>query len=178
MNPIPALCAIAMLSLPAHAVRLDPDESQFSGWLHATSEMSDKPVRHSSRPISNFEQQLARVNREVNASFFTDAFDTYWETPSEFRRNGGQCRDYAVAKYARLYDLGVADADMELAVVRIKQTGQYHAVLLVRHVGRVYVLDNLRRDVVGMERFRSFVPVYFINRIGWREPGERDYGTN
>ena len=74
--------------------------------------------------------------------------------------------DYAVARYAKLYDLGVGDADMELTVLRIKRSRQLHAVLVVRHQGRVCTLDNLRRDVQGPERMREFEVVYFINRGG------------
>jgi predicted transglutaminase-like cysteine proteinase len=167
LSAVPALCAIALLALPGAAGALDPDESQFTGWLHAITEMRGEPIRHESRPIANFSEKLARVNREINRVQYTQAFDAYWETPSEFKRYGGQCREYAVAKYARLYELGVADADMALTVVRIKATGEYHAVLVVRHGGAVYVLDNLRRTVQGAARLRDFEIVYFINRIGW-----------
>ena len=76
-----------------------------------------------------------------------------------------------MAKYARLYELGVADADMALTVVRIKATSEYHAVLVVRHGGHMYVLDNLRRTVQGAARLKDFEIIYFINyfinRIGW-----------
>lgn len=65
--------------------------------------------------------------------------------------------------------MGVADADMEFTTVRIISTGQLHAVLIVRHQGRVYVLDNLRKEVQGPERLRDFQLVYFINRIGWHQ---------
>jgi predicted transglutaminase-like cysteine proteinase len=164
---VPALCAIAFLALPGIAEALDSDESQFTGWLHAISEIEDEPVTYRSRPIANLGEQLARVNREINRVQYTQEFDTYWETPSEFLRNGGQCREYAVAKYARLYALGVADADMALTVVRIKATGEYHAVLIVQHGGAGYVLDNLKRTVQTAARLKDFEIVYFINRIGW-----------
>ncbi len=170
MNPsIPALCAIAILSAgQVHGESLDHDESQFTGWLHAISEMQGEPLRYHSQPIADFSRHLARINREINAYHFNDAFENYWETPAEFREYGGQCRDYAVAKYTALYNLGVADADMELAAVRIRRTHELHAVLIVRHQGHVYVLDNLRHDVQGPERLNDFEAVYLINRIGWR----------
>ena len=114
--------------------------------------------------------QFFSRNREINPYQYNAAFEAYWETPSQFRQLGGQCRDYAVAKYARLYDLGVADADMGLTAVRIRKTGELHAVLVVRHQGRVYVLDNLRTNVQGAERLRDFEVVYFINRVGWSLP--------
>jgi predicted transglutaminase-like cysteine proteinase len=74
-----------------------------------------------------------------------------------------------VAKYARLYDLGVADADMELTAMRIRKTGEFHAVLVVRHRRRIYILDNLRRNLQGPKRMTDSEVVYFINRVGWRQ---------
>lgn len=59
--------------------------------------MEDRPVRYHYQLIADFLRQLARINREINAYHFNDVFDAYWETPSEFRQLGGQCRDYAVA---------------------------------------------------------------------------------
>src|SRR5277367_4378556 len=61
---VPALCAIAILSGPAHADSLNHDESQFTGWLHAISEMQGSQVRYHSQPIADFPHQLARINRE------------------------------------------------------------------------------------------------------------------
>src|SRR5579872_5675978 len=165
LSAVPTFCAIALLTLPGSADALNPDESQFTGWLHAISEMVGQPIRYETPYIPDFGKKLARVNRQVNDIPYTQDFDTYWETPSEFFRNGGQCREYAVAKYARLHALGVADADMALTVVRIKATGEYHAVLIVRHGGGVYVLDNLRRQVQTAARLNDFEIVYFINRI-------------
>jgi hypothetical protein len=47
MNALPAPCAIAILSASqARAESLNPDGSQFTGWLHAISEMQDKPIRY------------------------------------------------------------------------------------------------------------------------------------
>jgi hypothetical protein len=79
------LCAIAILSASqVRAEPLNPDESQFTGWLHAISEMQDKPIRYHSQPIANFLQQLERINGEVNQREYTRQFDSCWETPSEF----------------------------------------------------------------------------------------------
>jgi len=50
-------------------------------------------VRYHSEPIADFSRRHARINREINAYHFNDAFDAYSEKPSEFRLYGGQCRD-------------------------------------------------------------------------------------
>jgi hypothetical protein len=76
---LPALCAIAILSGPAYADSLNHDESQFTGWLHAVSEMDGRPIRYHSQPIADFPQKLARINREINAYPFNDSFDEHLE---------------------------------------------------------------------------------------------------
>jgi predicted transglutaminase-like cysteine proteinase len=146
MNALPALCAIAILSasLCAPSPLIPMKASSPDGFTpYRRCRTSRSATTPSPSPISR--SKLERINPEINAYQYNSAFHAYWETPSEFRQLGGQCRDYAVAEYARLYDLGVADADMELTAVRIRRTGELHAVLVVKHQGRIYVLDNLNQ---------------------------------
>jgi predicted transglutaminase-like cysteine proteinase len=149
------------------------DFKPFPGWKHAIAEMRGKPVRRHSHRIARFETKLAQFNAAVNAVDYVNddyVYDehNYWPTPSQFYRWGGECRDYAVAKYYRLYALGLADADMEVAVVRIKKTGEDHAVLLVRYGAKTYVLDNRFNRIQPPERMDDFAVYYYINRIAWR----------
>jgi hypothetical protein len=46
--------------------------------------MQDKPIRYHSEPIANFPQQLARINREINAYHYDSAFDAYWKRHQSF----------------------------------------------------------------------------------------------
>ena len=64
----------------------------------------------------------------------------------------------------------MVDADVALTVVRIKATGKYHAVLVVRQHGAVCVLGNLQCEVQGASRLKDFEIIYLINRIGWEWP--------
>jgi predicted transglutaminase-like cysteine proteinase len=169
MKAVSLLLILLPLSCPAYDMA-----PQLIGWKFATQLLDHYPVRLHSLPITNFEAKLEEFNREINAQPYSYSAITYrdpdvWETPVQFYSSGGQCRDYAIAKYHQLYSIGVADADMLFAAVLIRSgeyKGQFHAVLIVHYQGRTYILDN--RDDRIRNTMAEYEPVYFINRIGWR----------
>jgi predicted transglutaminase-like cysteine proteinase len=91
----------------------------------------------------------------------------HWETPFEFLRKGGQCQDYAIAKYLLLRAAGVPAERLRLVVVRDTRLGLDHAVTVVYVDGEALVLDNLRRDVVPASSVHDYQPYYSINEEGW-----------
>lgn len=101
-----------------------------------------------SRPVL---RQLKAVNREVNALTYVADADNwaqadYWATPREMLERGGDCEDFATAKYFALRQLGFASADLRIAVVWDTVDREQHAVLLARAGDRTLVLDNKRAD--------------------------------
>jgi predicted transglutaminase-like cysteine proteinase len=115
---------------------------------------------------------LRSVNAAVNAlPYVTDAVNwgrtDFWETPIEFLRHGGDCEDYAVAKYMALQALGVPVDDMRVAVVDDQELGVTHAVLLVADDDRYDLLDNLTDEVVPVAGLSVYRPIYAINEHGW-----------
>lgn len=94
-----------------------------------------------------------------------------WKTPEQFKKDkGGDCEDFAIARYYRLLDYGFKDSEMEIAVVRIIDSNQIHAILLV-HVGPdTWYLDNMEKEIQNWNRRKSeFNVYYYINRIDWHE---------
>jgi len=91
----------------------------------------------------------------------------YWESPFEFLRYGGQCQDYAIAKYLLLRAAGVPAAQMRMVVLRDTAIGLDHAVLAVYVDGEPLMLDNLRRDIVPASSVSDYRPYYSINEKGW-----------
>jgi predicted transglutaminase-like cysteine proteinase len=167
-----AATALLLIILPCHAHALDMNV-QLAGWKNAVQLLARYPLRTHSQHIENFEGKLDAINRAVNAVPYVSDAETYrdadyWQTPIQFMQVGGECRDYAVAKYYALYRLGVADADMQFVAVRIRKTGQFHAILVVQHAGRRYILDNRHSEVLPWSRMADYAPVYSINRLGWR----------
>lgn len=91
----------------------------------------------------------------------------YWATPSEFFARGGDCEDFAIAKYAMLKDLGVPEDQMRLAIVQDKIKNIPHAVLIVYTDNGPMLLDNQMKStkqVVNVDRYK---PIYSINSTGW-----------
>jgi predicted transglutaminase-like cysteine proteinase len=68
----------------------------------------------------------------------------YWATRLEFLvSGGGDCEDYAIAKYQSLLDLGFDAHKMGLCVAKDRYSGTMHMVLGVKEGGLVQILDNL-----------------------------------
>ena len=91
----------------------------------------------------------------------------HWETPYEFLERGGQCEDYAIAKFMALAASGVPERDLRLVVVRDTAKLLDHAILVVYVDGEPLVLDNQIKEVTPAARVTGYVPYYSINRTGW-----------
>ena len=117
--------------------------------------------------------------REIN-SFFNNfpyiedkdmwGVEDHWSAPREFMAHGGDCEDFAIAKYFALRALGM-DADrLRIAGVWNKRRGTGHAVLLAVMDGHYWVLDNLTGELLPQEETRRYyIPQYYTNEHSvWR----------
>ena len=91
-------------------------------------------------------QQLQLVNRYINRMRrYHDDRRTYkelgesrllvvqqWSTLMDFLHNGGDCEDFATAKYALLKLLGFDSHDLRIVVVYDRNLQEYHALVAVR----------------------------------------------
>jgi|GEM_PF-1420648 predicted transglutaminase-like cysteine proteinase len=117
--------------------------------------------------------QLDEVNRFLNKYPYIDdivnwGFDNYWETPYEFQRKSGNCKDYAIAKFMSLRALGVPDDIMRVVVLKdLNLGGVIHAVLVVSVGEKSYMLDNQIKQVVTTDKVYHYVPIYSINEEHW-----------
>ena len=111
-----------------------------------------------------------KVNAQVNAyvTYRRDAetwgVTDYWATPREtLARRTGDCEDYAILKMALLRDLGVAETDMSLVVLRDESRGVFHAVLSLRTPSGHLILDNLRDEIVSDRELPHYLPLYSVS---------------
>lgn len=116
--------------------------------------------------------QLHAVNRAVNSwRYIEDRANygvvDYWATPAETMRRGGDCEDFAVAKYVALRQLGWSDKQLRVVVVIDRNLRTAHAVLAVAVNGTQMILDNQSRQVLDHRRIRHYRPVYSINHANW-----------
>lgn len=64
-----------------------------------------------------------------------------WRTLGEFLRRGGDCEDFALAKYLVLRELGFAADDLRVVIAYDWKTRDHHAVLAIRDAGQARLLD-------------------------------------
>jgi len=73
-----------------------------------------------------------------------------WKQPERFIREGGDCEDFAIAKY---YDL-VKNHDVKILIGHVRffrqNEGGYHAVLLV---DQLWVLDNNWNEIFSLPEY-------------------------
>lgn len=116
--------------------------------------------------------KLERVNAAVNRHPYVPSQrnwgeSNHWETPFEFLRKGGQCQDYAIAKYLLLRAAGVPAAQLRVLVLRDTALGVDHAVTVAYAGSEALLLDNQIGAVVPADSIHHYQPYYSINEDGW-----------
>ncbi len=127
-------------------------------WINAVGQIKKVPSA----------RLLSETNRIVNrARGRADSGDS-WSTPSELFSKGGDCEDYAIAKYLLLRQAGYSASNMHILVLKAKSGQEAHAVLVVGSGSNAVVLDNQRSGVYSMNSaLRSRVFIAFNERNLW-----------
>lgn len=133
----------------------------------------------------NDPQKLQKVNIFFNKiNFVSDNIhwqkSDYWATPIEFlASDGGDCEDFALAKYFTLKLLGVAEEKMNLTYVKAWKINQAHMVVTYYETpGAVpLVLDNLNTAIEPATKRTDLLPVYSFNGSGLWLAKERGRGN-
>lgn len=130
-------------------------------------------------------ERLERVNTFFNRlTFVSDVIHwsqkDYWATPIEFlASDGGDCEDFALAKYFTLKLLGVAEEKLHLTYVKALSLNQSHMVLTYyEKPGAVpLILDNLNGAIEPATKRTDLLPVYTFNGSGLWLAKERGKGN-
>lgn len=121
-------------------------------------------------------QSLPNMAHDVNAYFnrveYIEDRDNYgwsdyWATPVEFLKHGGDCEDFAIAKYMSLKSLGVPEERLRIAIVHDLIKNIPHAILIVYADDGALVLDNQTKDMKFAADVTRYKPIFSINRQGW-----------
>lgn len=131
-------------------------------WRATMAELSGKDRLSQIEGVNGFLNRVSYVTDPVNWGL-----PDYWATPLQFLRKEGDCEDYAIAKFLSLKALGFTNDDMRIVVLDDLNLRVPHAVLVVRHEGRLLLLDNQVRGVVPVERIRHYKPIFSINEEAW-----------
>jgi predicted transglutaminase-like cysteine proteinase len=118
--------------------------------------------------------QARAVNAYFNRIKFRDDAKNWgqkdmWATPFEFMQRGGDCEDYAVAKYISLRALGVAENALHLTVVFDHATKLPHAILVLRAKnGQNWILDNQTPRLAPAQLLQTrYQPIFGLNQKAW-----------
>lgn len=117
-------------------------------------------------------KMAAQVNTMINKiRYVSDSKNygknDYWATPVEFFSRGGDCEDYAIAKYTALRALGVPESRLRIAIVQDLQKNVPHAILIVYTDGGAIILDNQMKTTPRVDRVAHYKPIFSINREAW-----------
>lgn len=130
-------------------------------------------------------QKLEKVNNFFNTiNFVSDVIHwqqvDYWATPIEFlASDGGDCEDFAVAKYFTLKMLGVAESKMNITYVKAWKLNQAHMVITYYETANAVplVLDNLVTTIDPATKRTDLLPVFSFNGAGLWLAKERGRGN-
>ena len=117
-------------------------------------------------------QMATSVNNLMNQKrYVTDKANygknDYWATPVEFFQRGGDCEDFAIAKYTALRALGVPENRLRIAIVQDLQKNIPHAVLIVYTDQGPMLLDNQIKSAVKADKVSHYKPIFSINQEAW-----------
>jgi predicted transglutaminase-like cysteine proteinase len=172
--------------LGVHEVRSD-DLSSFGKWsvLFKRFEEPLRSINPASAGIAEWRaeiqslrglprhEQVERINDFLNKIIYVDDRKQYGEngywgaTPERFLSGGGDCKDYALMKYASLQALGFSPDQMRVAVVRDKIENIPHAILIVNEDSNSYILDNQNKNIEFISDVHRYQPIFSINSRSW-----------
>ncbi len=123
--------------------------------------------------------RIGRINRAANLALKplrAGSGQSEWTSPLQALKAGtGDCKQYAVVKYAALTDAGIAPDDLRLVIVRIKRpqpptSPSSHLVVAARLQTHWYILDNRSLAVTDSGRLRhDLEPLFTLDHRGVRQ---------
>ena len=147
------------------AVELDPGQQRVADWHTLMREKGDVPEM----------EKLESVNVFFNKLKFVDDLhhwgkEDYWATPQEMLvSNGGDCEDFATAKYFTLRNLNIPDEKMRLTYVKSLKFKRPHMVLSFYQepTAEPLVLDSLVDAILFASKRPDLIPIYSFNGQGY-----------
>lgn len=151
---------------------MDYVRSEFGDEAH--SRLETWQSLHEMASNAAVDRQLRLVNSFFNRARFVSDMEhwgeeDYWATPVELlTTNGGDCEDFAIAKYLTLKSMGVPDEQLRIVYVKALELNQAHMVLAwyPEPDADPLILDNLINDIKPASQRPDLEPVYSFNGEG------------
>ncbi len=114
------------------------------------------------------QERMRMVNDFANRMPYIEDIDNYglrdfWADTATFFKNGGDCEDFAMAKFKLLEKVGFHPARMRIVQVLDQDRNRQHAVLAVNFAGEAWMLDSLIRDVVPHQEAGHYRPTVSLS---------------
>ena len=119
--------------------------------------------------------QIGHINKAVNFAMRAldrNHVDSEWRPPlAALSRGVGDCKHYAVLKYAALREAGFASDALKIVIVELRSTHQEHALVAVRTDNRRWLLlDNHTLTLVESSMaLDHYDPLYELDQNGPRQ---------
>lgn len=144
------------------AMNAKENDKIMAGWKNGLRTIPGNSLETLAREVNTTMNEIDYIsdNRNYNVS-------DYWATPIEFIKRGGDCEDFAIAKYASLRALGVPEDRMRIAIVKDTWKNIHHALLIVYANSGPLVLDNQDKTMKYARDVTRYKPIFSLNRTGW-----------
>lgn len=121
--------------------------------------------------------RVGHINRAVNRAIETTRGEVPWMSPLKALASPGDCKSYAVTKYAALGDAGIAPEDRRLVMVFDRAHPiETHLVVVVRVAMQWLILDNLTLILVESGGQPTYEPLHMLDHTGVRDFPRADRG--
>ena len=98
-------------------------------------------------------QVMELVNNYVNTyTFIPDKVDEWYTLPEFLKRGGGDCEDFAIAKYTMLVALGVSKDNLKMTYGFNIPQKEKHMVLIYtdKNIDESLILDSINKSIVPL----------------------------
>jgi predicted transglutaminase-like cysteine proteinase len=167
------------IAVPAPERELTQGQKRIAAWHELIFEMHNAPEMKKLETVNNFFNRLEFVDDRI-----LWRKEDYWATPQEMLlKNGGDCEDFATAKYFTLRQLEIPDDRMRLTYVKVVRLKKPHMVLSYYREPSAdpLILDSLVKKIVPASERKDLVPIYSFNGQGlWlaKKKGSQQLGRS
>ena len=143
---------------------LTPAQKRVTAWHALMREKRGAPEMEMLKSVNSFFNNLEFVD-----DLYLWGTEDYWATPQEMLTiNGGDCEDFATAKYFTLRHLEIPDEKMRLTYVKSLTFEQPHMVLSFYQepTAEPLILDSLIDAILTASKRPDLLPIYSFNGHG------------
>jgi predicted transglutaminase-like cysteine proteinase len=135
------------------------DEAEICAAARKLIDVVDEAQQYQGRAM------IGHVNRSIN--LMIKPSEGNWTSPLDILQSGkGDCKDYAIAKYAALLKAGIPSSHIRLIIVYNSARRENHMVVGVHDDGQWLLLDNLTMQLVRDTDRTGYVPMFVLDETG------------